>query len=98
VVGSHTSNIWIAANFSNTACGVTPRRQGLQSALQRYLQAVSEKRNEDVRLYAVLQLMINSAKPNSLWSDWNATSICISWTYRSHNTAGSSATKFDRNR
>jgi hypothetical protein len=24
VVGSHTSNIWIAANFSHTARGVSP--------------------------------------------------------------------------
>ena len=58
-IGIQTSTIWIAANFSNTAAGVSPGARIIRRFLQSDLQAVRQESNQDVRVGPMLQWMID---------------------------------------
>jgi hypothetical protein len=77
------SIIWISANFSSTAVGRQSRGVQQETLLQRDLQAVGEKGNQNVRVGAVLQLMVNGemgGMPSSLLRDRKTDSICVNCT------------------
>ena len=51
-----------------------------QAILQRHLQTVSQKRDEDMCVDAMLLLMVDRTMPNSLFKQRNTASICVSMT------------------
>ena len=52
----------MAANLSSTALGVRPGASGLSRGAQRDVQAIGQEGDEDVRLDALLELMVDRAQ------------------------------------
>jgi hypothetical protein len=60
--------------------GRQARRVNLQSVLQCHLETVSQKRNQDMCVDAVLQLMMDRRIPRSVFNERNTASICVNCT------------------
>ena len=59
VVGKCTSSIWIAANLSNTARGVSPGASGRNRARKVTCKTVGHEGYKDVRFDPMLELVKN---------------------------------------
>jgi len=88
----------MSANFSSTAVGVQPRGVQQQAMLQRHLQTVKRERRSDVRVDAMLQLMMNGTDAKfTLERAKYRFDLCQLHVTR-HSTLGSPAVRLERSK